>query len=76
MIKEILIFLANHNDGEYRSVDILFADFLKAHPEYIDRQKQKDIRDAINSCLAKGFIKNRDYPDYFIYITEDGRRLI
>ena len=26
--KQILDFLANHNDGEYRSALILFADFI------------------------------------------------
>lgn len=74
MVKEILRFLANHNDGEYRSSDILFADFLRTHLEYIDRQRE--LSDALNSCFAHGFIKNREYPSYFIYITEDGRRQI
>lgn len=71
---DILSFLANNNDGEYRSVQLLFADFLKIHTEYIGNQK--DIRTAINSCREKGYIKNREYPDYFIYLTDDGRNQI
>lgn len=69
--KQILDFLANHNDGEYRSAPILFADFIKAHVEYIDYQRQ--INEALNRCFELGYIKNRERPSYFIYLTELGR---
>lgn len=71
---DILSFLANNNDGEYRSVQLLFTDFLKIHTEYI--RNQNDIWAAINSCQEKGYIKNREHPAYFIYLTDDGRKQI
>lgn len=74
MITEILTFLSEHNNGEYRSDDILFSDFLREHPEYIDRQNE--IRDAINNCISRGYIKHPKYPDYLIYLTDQGRKVI
>lgn len=72
--KDILQFLANHNDGEYRSRELLFSDYLQSNHECIDNQM--DIWTAIDLCQTKGYIKNREYPAYFIYLTDDGRKQI
>lgn len=71
--KLILLFLNNHNDGQCRSEDLLFAIFIQDYSEeYID--KQYIIRDAINSCIERNFITYDDNPNYCIHITETGRK--
>ena len=69
---EILKFLYNHSEGNYRSTQLLFIDFLEAHKEFMD--KQTLILNAIQNCITKGFIKskNRENPNSLIYITEEG----
>lgn len=73
--KQLLLFLNNHNDGQYRSEDLLFAHFMELHSaEYIDNQHI--VRDAIDRCIKNNYIAHDSYPEYFIHITEKGRKII
>ena len=71
--KMLMVFLASHNDGEYKET-LLRVDFMREN-FLADKVDQDRVANAINNCIEKGFMKH-DESLHRISLTSLGRSQI
>ena len=68
-----MVFLASHNDGEYKEA-MLRVDFMREN-FLADKVNQDRVANAINNCIEKGFMKHDESLHRF-FLTSLGRSQI